>query len=56
MARKARIEYAGAYYYVINRGSYRSWIFESDGARQSFLKCLVQACESLGWRVVLRYF
>jgi putative transposase len=51
MARKARIEYAGAYYHVINRGNDRSWIFESDGARQSFLECLVQACESMGWRV-----
>jgi REP element-mobilizing transposase RayT len=51
MARKARIEYAGAYYHVINRGNYRSWIFESEGARESFLNCLKQTCESMQWRL-----
>jgi REP element-mobilizing transposase RayT len=47
MARKTRIEYSGAYYHVINRGNYRSWIFESLGARVSFLECLSQTCESM---------
>ena len=51
MARKLRIEYAGAYYHVINRGNYRSWIFETSGARASFLECLEQVCESQGWRL-----
>ena len=51
MARKVRIEYAGACYHVINRGNYRSWIFESEGARVSFLKCLQEACEGMGWRL-----
>jgi REP element-mobilizing transposase RayT len=51
MARKLRIEYAGAYYHVINRGNYRSWIFETAGARVSFLECLKQVCESQGWRL-----
>ena len=37
MSRKARIEYEGAYYHVINRGNYRGFIFESAGARRSFL-------------------
>ena len=45
------MEYAGACYHVINRGNYRSWIFETKGARESFLKCLGQACESMGWRL-----
>ncbi len=49
MARKLRIEYAGALYHVINRGNYRAWIFESKGARASFLDCLKQACESQDW-------
>jgi len=40
MARKTRIEYEGARYHVINRGNYRSWIFESAGARKSFLASL----------------
>jgi REP element-mobilizing transposase RayT len=51
MARRLRIEYAGAYYHVINRGNYRSWIFETAGARASFLDCLEQVCESQGWRL-----
>ena len=44
MSRKSRIEYAGARYHVINRGNYRSWIFESAGARKSFLKFLDKVC------------
>ena len=51
MARKSRIEYAGARYHVINRGNYRSWIFERSGARKSFLSCLDEACVSMGWRL-----
>ena len=31
MAPKVRVEYPGAYHHVINRGNYRSWIFESEG-------------------------
>jgi len=51
MARKVRIEYPGACYHVINRGNYRSWIFESEGARKSFLNCLVEVSSAQGWRV-----
>ncbi len=51
MARKVRIEYSGTYYHVINRGNYRSWIFESEGARKSFLECLIEVCETKGWQV-----
>src|SRR5690554_3673765 len=51
MARKIRIEYEGAYYHVINRGNYREWIFDSAGARKSFLACLEQCCAAQGWRV-----
>jgi REP element-mobilizing transposase RayT len=41
MARKLRVEYPGAVYHVINRGNYRSFIFESDGAKAAFEKmCL----------------
>ena len=49
MARKFRIQYPGAIYHVINRGNYRSFIFDSEGARVSFLKCLRECCESQGW-------
>ena len=51
MARKIRIEYSGAYYHVINRGNYRSWIFESEGARVSFLDCLKEVCLGKRWRL-----
>ena len=51
MARKVRIEYENAYYHVINRGNYRSWIFETEGARKSFLECLTLTAEAKGWRV-----
>ncbi|MEM7790419.1 MAG: transposase [Verrucomicrobiota bacterium] len=51
MARRSRIEYAGAFYHVINRGNYRSFIFETAGARKSFLECLDICCQSQGWRL-----
>ena len=51
MARKARVEFEGAYYHVINRGNYRKWIFETAGARRSFLECLELTCKSKGWRL-----
>ena len=38
MSRKLRFEYPGALYHIINRGNYRSWIFESEGVRKSFEK------------------
>lgn len=51
MARRIRIEYPGAVYHVLNRGNYRSFLFESPGACQSFLECLGQCCLAQGWRV-----
>ncbi len=51
MARKIRIEYAGAFYHVLNRGNYRDCIFQSEEACKSFLKCFVETCGALGWRV-----
>ena len=51
MARKARLEYPGAVYHVINRGNYRSWIFGDDGAKAGFEKALRETCERAGWRL-----
>ncbi len=34
---------------MINRGNYRSWVFESDGAKESFEKTLLEASERSGW-------
>jgi putative transposase len=41
----------GAIYHVINRGNYRSWIFESEGSQKSFEKTLFEACEYAGWKL-----
>jgi len=49
MARRSRVEYPGAIYHVINRGNYRSFIFETAGARKSFLECVDQCCLAQGW-------
>ena len=49
MARKLRLEFAGACYHVINRGNYRRDLFAADGSAQSFYRCLDQACTRFGW-------
>lgn len=51
MARKLRLEYAGACYHVINRGNYRRDLFAGKGAAQSFIDCLSEAAERFGWRL-----
>ena len=51
MARKLRLQYAGAFYHVINRGNYRADVFASDGAKDAFLECLGEACAKTGWKV-----
>lgn len=51
MARRARIEYPGAIYHVINRGNYRSDVFGTQGAAKSFLKTLEEAVERYGWEL-----
>ena len=51
MARKVRIEEPGSFYHLINRGNYRAWIFETEGARKAFRRCLVEVCQSHGWRL-----
>ena len=51
MARRPRIEFAGAIYHVLNRGNYRADLFDSAGAAQAFVDCLFQTCERMGWRL-----
>ncbi len=34
---------------MLNRGNYRKWIFEDDGAKMSFEKALFETCERAGW-------
>ena len=51
MARKLRLEYAGAIYHVMNRGDRREAIFRTDQDRRLFLETLGQACLKTGWQV-----
>ncbi len=51
MARKAREEYPGAVYHVLDRGDRRKAIFRDDEDRKLFLATLGQACQRIGWRV-----
>ena len=51
MARKLRLEYAGATYHVINRGNYRQNVFEAKGAAEAFERVLGEACARFGWLV-----
>ena len=51
MARKPRIEYAGAVYHVMARGNRRQNVFEKEEDFRAFLRCLGEACERAGWLV-----
>lgn len=51
MPRRARVEYAGAIYHVMDRGDHQEAIYRDSGDRLLFLKTLGQACERTGWRV-----
>ncbi len=51
VARKLRIEYAGAIYHVMNRGDRREPIFRDDRDRVLFLETLGQACGKTDWQV-----
>jgi hypothetical protein len=51
MARKLRVEYAGAIYHVMSRGDRREAIFRDDADREKFLETLTEACAKTGWQV-----
>lgn len=51
MARKLRIQYAGAVYHVMNRGDRHEAIFADDHDRQRFLETLTECCQKTGWQV-----
>jgi putative transposase len=48
MARKPRLEFAGAIYHVLSRGNYRKELFDDDSARL-FEKTLFEASAKCGW-------
>ncbi|MGE3310721.1 MAG: transposase [Limisphaerales bacterium] len=51
MARKLRVEYAGAVYHVMSRGDRRESIFRDDQDRGRFVETLGECCAKTGWRV-----
>jgi REP element-mobilizing transposase RayT len=51
MPRKARVEFPGAVYHLLDRGDRREAIFRDDTDRAQFLATLGQVCERTGWRV-----
>ena len=51
MARKVRVEFAGAVCHVLDRGDRREAIFRDDADRERFLTTLGEACARTGWRV-----
>jgi REP element-mobilizing transposase RayT len=51
MARKVRVQYAGAIYHVMNRGDRREAIFRSEADRKLFMQTLDEACRKTGWQV-----
>ena len=51
MARKLRIQYAGAVYHVLNRGDRREAVFHDDHDRRRFVETLAEACTKTGWQV-----
>jgi REP element-mobilizing transposase RayT len=51
MPRKARVEFPGAVYHLLDRGDRREAIFVNGADRENFLRTLGQACGRCGWRV-----
>ena len=49
MARKARVEFAGAVYHVLDRGDHREAIYRDDQDRQTWLRTLGEVCQRTGW-------
>ena len=51
MARKLRVQYAGAVYHLMSRGDRREAIFKDDEDRRRFLSTLSEACQKTGWQI-----
>ena len=51
MPRKPRVEYAGAVYHVMCRGSGGQAIYLDDADHHTYLDTLEEACERCGWRI-----
>ena len=51
MARKLRIEFAGAFQLVTSRGNQKQIVFRDETDQRLFLKTLGEACLKTGWKV-----
>ena len=51
MARKLRIEFAGAVYHVISRGDRGEAIYQDDEDRRQFLQFLGEVGDRTGWLI-----
>jgi REP element-mobilizing transposase RayT len=51
MARKARVQFEGAVYHVMDRGDRRETIFRDDDDRKRFMVTFAEVCERTGWKV-----
>lgn len=51
MGRKARVEYPGAIYHVLNRGDHREPIFHNESDRLLFLETFGEVCVKTDWQV-----
>jgi len=51
MARKPRIEYAGAVYHVMNRGDRGGKVFKDRLDYELFVHTTAEVCERTGWRI-----
>ena len=51
MARKIRLEYAGAVYHVMARGNQGRRIYADDADRHLWLETLAEGCGKTGWRI-----
>ncbi len=51
MARPLRIQYPGAVYHIMARGSHGQAIFADNPDRKRFLETLEEACQKTGWLI-----
>lgn len=51
MPRAPRIQFAGAFYHVMNRGNHAEAIFRDEVDRRTLLAVLAEACRGAGWCV-----
>jgi putative transposase len=49
MARKARIEYEGAVYHVMNRGDRGGKVFKDELDYELFVNTTSEVCKRTGW-------